>query len=239
MISPGKMPGSRGTIAVFAAGSPGFLRFRSRPEPWLFVLNSAAEHQILVEILAGWAYPPTAPAQRHPTSLGSPMRPGARSAIASSRSTVTRLTPARSWPLTAARPIAPSPTQRTGGETTVIPPPNPRRTSLPWASPPKGRARSRHSPTPNARGDARGWQGRWWSILHGKAMMASCRIGSRPSDSASRSPTQVQSLDAEHPQLPRSELGKVRQFGQDGHPGLAARAEAERFVASAPDSKLT
>jgi hypothetical protein len=61
MISPGKMSGSYGTVSFHRGGSPGVLRFSARPEPWLFVLNSAAEHLMLVEILAGWASPAASP----------------------------------------------------------------------------------------------------------------------------------------------------------------------------------
>lgn len=57
MISPGKMPGSQGTVTYHPGGSPGYLRFSAKPEPRLFVLNSAAEQQLLAEILAGWALP--------------------------------------------------------------------------------------------------------------------------------------------------------------------------------------
>lgn len=61
MISPGKMPGSHGIVSFHGGGSPGVLRFPAKPEPWLFVLNSAAEHQMLVEILDGWASPAASP----------------------------------------------------------------------------------------------------------------------------------------------------------------------------------
>lgn len=57
MISPGKMPGGRGTISYYGGGTRNWQHFRTKPEPWLFVLNSAAEHQLLVEILAAWALP--------------------------------------------------------------------------------------------------------------------------------------------------------------------------------------
>lgn len=61
MISPGKMPGSLGVITVHTGGSSGVLSFSARPEPWLFVLNGAAEMQMLVEILAAWALPAESP----------------------------------------------------------------------------------------------------------------------------------------------------------------------------------
>jgi hypothetical protein len=57
LISPGKMPGSLGTVTFHGGGSPGWLHFSSKPEPWMFVLNSAVELQMLAEILAGWALP--------------------------------------------------------------------------------------------------------------------------------------------------------------------------------------
>jgi hypothetical protein len=57
IISPGKMPGGRGTIAYHSGGTRGWLQLPDHPEPWLFVLNSATEHPLLVEILAGWALP--------------------------------------------------------------------------------------------------------------------------------------------------------------------------------------
>jgi hypothetical protein len=57
MVSPGKMPGALGTISYYGGGSPGWRDFRTKPEPWLFVLNSATAHQLLVEILAAWALP--------------------------------------------------------------------------------------------------------------------------------------------------------------------------------------
>lgn len=61
MISPGKMPGSRGAVTYYGSGSPEWLDFPTKPEPWLFVLNSAAEHELLVQILAAWALPAESP----------------------------------------------------------------------------------------------------------------------------------------------------------------------------------
>lgn len=56
MISPGKMPGGRGTITCHT-GTRGWVQLPDHPEPWLLVLNSATEHMLLVEILADWARP--------------------------------------------------------------------------------------------------------------------------------------------------------------------------------------
>lgn len=56
MISPGKMPGGRGTITC-CTETRGWVQLPDSPEPWLLVLNSATEHMLLVEILADWARP--------------------------------------------------------------------------------------------------------------------------------------------------------------------------------------
>ena len=56
IISPGKMPGGRGTITYYT-GTRGWVQLPDHPEPWLLVLNSATEHKLLVEILAEWARP--------------------------------------------------------------------------------------------------------------------------------------------------------------------------------------
>lgn len=56
MISPGKMPGGRGTVTYYP-GTRGWVPLPDLPEPWLLVLNSATEHKLLVEILAEWAQP--------------------------------------------------------------------------------------------------------------------------------------------------------------------------------------
>lgn len=56
MLSPGKMPGGRGTITYYT-GIRGWVELPPYPEPWLLVLNSATEHMLLVEILADWARP--------------------------------------------------------------------------------------------------------------------------------------------------------------------------------------
>lgn len=61
MISPGMMPGAEGTVGCYASGAPDRVGFPAKPEPWLFVLNSATEHLLLVEILAAWARPAESP----------------------------------------------------------------------------------------------------------------------------------------------------------------------------------
>lgn len=57
MISPGTMPGSQGTVTYYSGGSSSYLCLPAKPEPWLFVLNCAVEHELLAEILAAWAPP--------------------------------------------------------------------------------------------------------------------------------------------------------------------------------------
>jgi hypothetical protein len=53
MVSPGRMPGSLGTISVHGPTS-GFRSFPSRPPLRAFLLNCVLEHPLLVEVLASW-----------------------------------------------------------------------------------------------------------------------------------------------------------------------------------------
>lgn len=57
MISPGRMPGARGVIGWYEGGRPGLRTFAEKPAPREFVLNSALEQPMLVEVLAAWARP--------------------------------------------------------------------------------------------------------------------------------------------------------------------------------------
>ena len=54
MMSPGRMPGSAGTISVHGA-TPGFRYFTTRPQPRVFILNCVLEHPLLVEVLSSWS----------------------------------------------------------------------------------------------------------------------------------------------------------------------------------------
>ncbi len=59
MMSPGRMPGA-GTMSYYGP-TPDFRHFAEPPPPWLFVLNCAVEHSLLVEVLASWAVSPDGP----------------------------------------------------------------------------------------------------------------------------------------------------------------------------------
>lgn len=54
MVSPGRLPGAAGTVS-YHGPTPGFLTFSTRPQPPVFVLNSALEHPLLVEVLREWS----------------------------------------------------------------------------------------------------------------------------------------------------------------------------------------
>lgn len=54
MMSPGRLPGSSGTISVHGP-TPEFQYFETRPQPRLFMLNCVLEHPVLVEVLSSWS----------------------------------------------------------------------------------------------------------------------------------------------------------------------------------------
>jgi hypothetical protein len=54
MLSPSKHPGARGSASMLP-GQCGARTFPTRPPAWLFVLNCAAEQELLPEIFRRWA----------------------------------------------------------------------------------------------------------------------------------------------------------------------------------------